>query len=270
MPGAAGGAPEPTLRPWVLVPCDNRTLGGQPFHVLGHKYADAVRLGAACLPLLAPTGSCSEILPYLELAAGILLTGSPANVHPSHFGQALHDPTLPLDPERDAYTLPLVRLAVERGIPLLAVCRGLQEINVALGGSLHQAIHALDGKRDHREDRSRTLEEQYGPAHEVDIVPGGLLARIVDQPRISVNSLHGQGIDVLAPGLIAEAIAPDGIIEAVRIVDHPGFCLGVQWHPEWRVRDNPVSLRLFGAFGAACRAYGAGRKPAAAALDPDR
>jgi putative glutamine amidotransferase len=256
--------------PFVLIPCDNRLIGGHYYHALGRKYADAVRLAADCLPLLAPTGGARELIPYLELADGIMLTGSPANVHPSHFGQTVRDPSLPLDEERDSVTLPLVRMAVERGIPLLAICRGLQEINVAMGGSLHQAIHELPGKRDHREDPSRALEEQYGPAHDVDIVPESHLLHIVGQPRISVNSLHGQGIDLLAPGLVAEAIAPDHVIEAVRIAAHPGFSLGVQWHPEWKVMDNAISQRIFRAFGEACRAFRLSRGRGAAGVPLSR
>lgn len=247
------------ILPFVLIPCDNREIGGHPFHTLGRKYSDAVRLAADCLPLLTPTSGVGEFLPYLDVADGVLLTGSPANVHPSHFGQSLRDPSLPLDPERDSVTLPLVRLAIERGLPLLAICRGLQELNVAMGGSLHQAIHEVAGKRDHREDHTLGLDEQYGPAHEVDVISGGQLARIVGHERITVNSLHGQGIDALAPGLVAEAIAPDHIIEAVRVAAHPGFSLGVQWHPEWKVMGNPVSVRIFRAFGDACRAYRAQR-----------
>lgn len=242
----------PETPPFVLIPCDNRIIGGHPYYALGRKYADAIRLAADALPLLVPTSGATEFPPYLELADGILLTGSPANVHPSHFGQGVRDPKLPLDVERDSVTLPLVRLAIERGVPLLAICRGLQEVNVAMGGSLHQAIHEVPGKRDHREPVDADLDDQYGPAHEVQIVPGSGLAKIVGESRITVNSLHGQGIDVLAPGLVGEAIAPDGIIEAVRIVAHPGFSLGVQWHPEWKVLDNPVSVRIFRAFGEAC------------------
>jgi putative glutamine amidotransferase len=238
-----------------MIPCDNRLIGGHYYHALGRKYADAVRLAADCLPLLVPTGGARELQPYLELADGIMLTGSPANVHPSHFGQDLHDPSLPLDPERDSVTLPLVRMAVERGIPLLAICRGLQEINVAMGGTLHQAVHEVPGKRDHREDPSLALEDQYGPAHDVQIVPESHLLGIVGKPSISVNSLHGQGIDLLAPGLVAEAVAPDHVIEAVRIGAHPGFSLGLQWHPEWKVMDNAISVRIFQAFGEACRAF---------------
>ena len=247
---AATGAMHP---PFVLIPCDNRLIGGHYYHALGRKYADAVRVAADCLPLLAPTGGARELQPYLDLADGILLTGSPANVHPSNFGQELRDPALPLDPERDAVTLPLVGMAIERGIPLLAICRGLQEINVAMGGSLHQAIHEVPGKSDHREDHAQPLDEQYGPAHDVHLLGNSRLARIVGQEHITVNSLHGQGIDRLAPGLVAEAVAPDHIIEAVHIAAHPGFSLAVQWHPEWKVMDNPFSRALFAAFGAASR-----------------
>jgi putative glutamine amidotransferase len=251
------------IPPLVLIPCDNRLIGGQFYHALGRKYADAVRLAAECLPLITPTGGAGDYLPYLEMADGIMLTGSPANVHPSHFGQPLRDPQLPLDQERDSVTLPLVRLAVEHGIPLLAICRGHQELNVALGGTLHQAIHELPDKSDHREPAGVATDQQYGPAHEVEILAGSQLARIVGQSRIAVNSLHGQGIDVLAPGLVAEAVAPDHVIEAVRISAHPGFSLGLQWHPEWQVMDNPVSVRIFRAFGDACRAYRLGRKSGA-------
>ena len=245
--------------PFVMIPCDNRLIGGHYYHALGRKYGDAVRLAADCLPLLVPTGGARELQPYLEMADGIMLTGSPANVHPSHFGQDLHDPSLPLDPERDSVTLPLVRMAVEHGIPLLAICRGLQEINVAMGGTLHQAVHEVPGKRDHREDPTKALEDQYGPVHEVNVTAEGRLMGIVGQSRFTVNSLHGQGIDLLAPGLVAEAVSPDHIIEAVRVAAHPGFSLGLQWHPEWKVMDNPLSVRIFHAFGEACRAFRASR-----------
>jgi putative glutamine amidotransferase len=261
---AVSGAPS---APFVIIPCDNRVIGGHPYHALGKKYADAVRHVADCLPVMVPAVGASDLLPYAELADGIVLTGSPSNVHPSHFGQAVRDTALPLDPDRDAITLPLVRLAVERGIPLLAICRGLQEVNVALGGSLYQAIHEEPGKRDHREDRTAALDAQYGPAHEVRIHANGLLDRIVGERSITVNSLHGQGIDVLAPGLAVEATSSDdGLVEAVRVLAHSGFALGVQWHPEWKAKDNPVSVRIFRAFGDACRSYRIARTRNAPAL----
>lgn len=240
--------------PFVLIPCDNRMIGLHPFHVLGKKYADAIHDVAGCLPLLLPTSGVADVQAYLELADGVLLPGSPSNVHPSHFGREVHDPGLPLDPERDNVTLPLIRTAVERGIPLFAICRGLQEINVALGGSLHQAVQEVEGKRDHRAPEVDDAELQYGPVHEVEVAAGGVFERIVGERRFLVNSLHGQGIERLAEGLAVEATAPDGIVEAVRVSAHPGFAIGTQWHPEWQAVRNPVSARLFQAFGDACRA----------------
>jgi putative glutamine amidotransferase len=237
----------------VLIPCDNRVLAGHPFYVLGRKYAAAVHDAAGCRPLLLPSGPTIELADYVDVADGILLTGSPANVHPSHFGQAVRNPELPLDEERDSVTLPLVRLAVERGIPVFAICRGLQEINVALGGSLLQAVHEEPGRLDHRADPEESPDEQYGPSHPVDIVSGGELDRILGVRQLHVNSLHGQAIDRLAPGLRIEARAPDGTVEAVHISAHPGFALAVQWHPEWKVLENPASMMIFRAFGDACR-----------------
>lgn len=250
---SSGVSAEPARSPFVLIPCDNRTLGGHPFYVLGRKYADAVQDAAGCHPLLVPSLSLADLTAYLDLADGVMLTGSPANVHPAHFGQTVRDPELPLDQERDQVTLPLVRLAVQRGLPLFAICRGLQEINVALGGTLLQAVHEEQGRFDHRADPRDEADAQYGPSHPVDIVAGGELDRILGTRQLQVNSLHGQGIDRLAPGLRIEAQAPDGTVEAVRISAHPGFALAVQWHPEWRVLQNPASRLLFRAFGDACR-----------------
>jgi putative glutamine amidotransferase len=240
--------------PFVLIPCDNRMLGDHPYHVLGRKYADAIHDVSGCLPLLVPTSGIADATRYLDIADGILLTGSPSNVHPTHFGQTLADPALPLDPDRDAFTLPLVREVIARGMPLLAICRGLQEINVALGGTLHQAVHGQPGRIDHRAPAEASVDVQYGPAHPVDVSAGGELERVVGASRFDVNSVHGQGIDRVAPGLLIEAMALDGQIEAVRIAAHPGFALAVQWHPEWRPAANPVSVKLFTAFGDACRA----------------
>ncbi len=244
-------------RPRVLVPACNRLLGQHAFHIVGRKYTEAVRLAGA-LPLLTAGATPDELPEWLALADGVLLTGSPSNVHPSHFGQAVHDPALPLDPERDAWTLPLVRAALARGLPLLAICRGTQEVNVALGGSLHQAVQEVPGLADHRGPDRRPgvpVEVAYAPAHRVEVVPGGRLAAIVGLPSFEVNSLHGQGIDRLAPGLRVEARAPDGLVEAFSVESASGFSLCVQWHPEWRAASNPVSMRLLEAFGAAVRTY---------------
>ena len=240
--------------PIVLVPACNRWLGDHPFHIAGRKYVDAVRLAGA-LPLIVPNLEAQEIDEALDLAHGVLLTGSPSNVHPSAFGEEVHDPSLPLDPERDAWTLPLITRALARGLPLFGICRGTQEVNVALGGTLHQAVQEIPGLADHRAPEPAPADVQYAPSHAVQVVGGGLLEAILGLPGFEVNSLHGQGVKTLAPGLRAEALAPDGLVEAFSMPGAAGFNLCVQWHPEWRAVDNPVSVQLFQAFGAAVRRY---------------
>jgi putative glutamine amidotransferase len=250
----ASHSPQPARKPVVLIPACNRMLGYHPFHVAGKKYIDAVRL-AGCLPLIVPLVQAVEIDELLDHADGVLLTGSPSNVHPSHFGEEVHDTSLPLDLDRDAWTLPLIPRAIARGIPLFAICRGFQEANVALGGSLHQAVQEVPGQRDHRGNTEGPAEVQYDFAHDVNVEAGGLLASIVDKAEFKVNSVHGQGVKQLAPGLRVEARAPDGLVEAFSMPDAAAFNLCVQWHPEWQAAQNPISLRLFKAFGAACQSY---------------
>jgi len=243
--------------PLVLVTSCNKLLSGHPSHTVGRKYVDAVRLAGA-LPLIAPPFAEEQLPALLAQVHGVLLTGSPSNVHPSHFGQAVHDDSLPLDPERDAWTLPLVRLALKRGLPLLAICRGAQEVNVALGGSLHQAVQEVHGYADHRGASARdkvSVEEVYAPAHPVDVEPGGLLAGLMAERRFEVNSIHGQGVDRLADGLRVEARAPDGFVEAFTLPAAPGFNLCLQWHPEWQAATNPQSMRILRAFGDAVHMY---------------
>ncbi len=262
----------PTLsraKPLVLVPACNRMMGQHPFHMAGKKYIDAVRL-AGCQPLVVPSVEAGEIDALLDLADGILLTGSASNVHPSHFNEEVHDISLPLDAERDHWTLPLIPRALERGIPLFAICRGFQEANVALGGSLHQAVQEVVGQFDHRGAKDGTTDEQYGQAHEVTVLPGGAMARLLGEGRIEVNSLHGQGVNRLAPGLRVEAVAPDGLVEAFSVDAASGFNLCVQWHPEWQAASNPVSMCLFHAFGLACAAFSDRHRHQGPQRDPDR
>src|SRR6202022_2344175 len=164
------------------------------------------------------------------------------------------------DPERDATTLPLIPEAIRRDLPILAICRGIQELNVAMGGTLHQRVHEVPGRLNHRSPPG-TVEEKYAhQAHTVALTEGGFFERLTGAREITVNSLHSQGIDRLAPGLVVEAVAPDGQIEAVR-ASGANFAVGVQWHPEFRVMQNPVSRALFAAFGDACQARAAGRQP---------
>ncbi len=259
-------------RPIVIVPACSRMIGAHPGHTVQDKYVAAVLNGASCMPLVLPAfGAATDWESVLAVADGIFLTGSPSNVHPDHFGEAVYNPDLPLDPARDGTTLPLIRAAIARGMPLFAVCRGFQEINVALGGTLLQAVHETEGKMDHRENEGGSLDQQYAPSHPVFLTPNGSLARLladeVAQAKehnpamagdIMVNSLHGQGVAQLAAGLQIEASAPDGLVEAFSLPGHAeshGFSLAVQWHPEWKLADNPVSRKLFAAFGAACSRY---------------
>jgi putative glutamine amidotransferase len=223
------------------------------------RYAQAVFGAAGAVPVMLPPMGAAECA-ALDRLDGLLIPGSPSNVHPTLYdGGESATPDLH-DPERDSTVLPLIRAAIARGMPVLAICRGIQELNVALGGTLHQQVHALDGRHDHR-GGSGTPEERYGPKHTIAL--SGALARLLDATEITVNSLHGQAIDRPAPGLAVEAVAPDGTIEAVRVTTATGFAYGVQWHPEWAYAANPHSLTLFAAFGAACRAYAGGLRHAA-------
>jgi putative glutamine amidotransferase len=248
------------MRPIVLIPACTRDFGEHPYHAAQYKYVDAVVLGADCAPMILPSlGAALDLETVLGLCDGIMLTGSASNVHPSYYSEDVLDPSLPQDRARDETTLPLVRAAVARGIPLIAICRGFQEMNVALGGSLHQALQTVEGKMDHRENPELGMDEQYGDAHKVQLVPGGMLSQLLGVPEIPVNSLHGQGVNELAPGLAIEATAEDGLVEAFSVATSPGFALALQWHPEWRITHNPYSMKMFGAFGQACREYRARR-----------
>lgn len=241
--------------PLVGIPADARQLGLHAFHVVGDKYVRAVSDGAGALPVLLPAlGEGGDPAAVLARLDGLLFTGSPSNVHPDQYGGAQSEPGTLHDRDRDATTLPLLRAALAAGVPVLGICRGFQELNVALGGTLHQKVQEVPGLNDHREDHDLPLDGQYAPAHPVLLTPGGWLAGVTGAERLMVNSLHQQGIDRLAPGLVVEARAEDGLIEAVR-VDGPGFAVAVQWHPEWRFQDNPASAALLRAFGDAVRAY---------------
>ncbi|MFT3667854.1 MAG: gamma-glutamyl-gamma-aminobutyrate hydrolase family protein [Pseudoxanthomonas sp.] len=248
-----------TPLPRVGLPTDHKQIGAHPFLAVGEKYVRAVVDGAGCLPLLVPT--LDPVLPLREVLAGLdglLLTGAVSNIEPHHYSdESSYEGNL-LDPRRDATNLPLIPLAIEMGVPVLAICRGFQEVNVAFGGSLYQKVHEQPGFMDHRENKDDPLDVQYGPAHRVALVPGGLLATLAGDTQVVVNSLHGQGVRRLGEGLVVEAQAPDGLIEAYRH-DGPAFMLAVQWHPEWKVRENPFYLAIFRAFGDACRVRAAGR-----------
>jgi putative glutamine amidotransferase len=245
--------------PLIAVSACLKPVGGHPTHAVGEKYLTAITAGAGGTPVIVPAlGEALDIRALLERVDGVVLTGSLSNVHPSRYGLEPHEAAEPYDEARDATTFPLIHGALERGVPLLAICRGFQELNVALGGTLHAQVHAVPGRDDHRAPQEQDLDLRYGPRHPVRFVAGGAFERIAGSSEVWVNSLHRQGIDRLAPGLVAEGHAPDGTIEAVR-VEVPGFALGVQWHPEYKAAANPFSMKLYGAFGEAARARAAAR-----------
>ena len=243
----------------VGIPSCAKVIDGLPRHETPGRYAIAVFGGANALPVMIPPMGDAQ-LDLLDRLDGLLIPGSPSNVHPSHYDGGDSATPDSHDPERDSTTLPLLRAAIARGMPVLAICRGIQELNVALGGTLHQQVHELPGRLDHRGGPG-TVEHRYRPKHRIALT--GQLAAMLSADDILVNSLHGQAIDRLAPGLVVEATAPDGTIEAVRVEYAAGFAFGVQWHPEWRYADNPDSVALFAAFGNACREYAAQSKKAA-------
>lgn len=245
-----------THQPLIGIPADRRLLGNHYFHCVGEKYIQALILGAGALPVLIPSlgeglGDVHELLANFD---GILLPGSPSNVEPHHYQGPASAPGTLHDACRDSTTLQMIPAAIAAGVPLLAICRGFQEMNVAFGGSLWQNLPAA-GLRDHREDPQAPVETQYGPAHEVELVPGGLLQRLAGVSRLAVNSLHAQGVQRLGDGLQVEARSVgDGLIEAFSVRDAPSFALGLQWHPEWKFQDNAFARALFAAFGKAARA----------------
>jgi putative glutamine amidotransferase len=241
-------------RPVIGIPADRRLVGLHFSHLVGEKYITPLLRVANALPLLIP--SLGDELGLEELVGeldGLLFTGSPSNVEPRHYGGEASRPGTLHDPQRDATTLQLIPRAIAAGVPVLGLCRGFQEMNVAFGGSLWQHVHEVPGHRVHHEDASQPLDVQYAAAHEVQLAPGGLLAGIAGRERIEVNSLHHQGVRVLGRGLVEEARADDGLIEAFRVAGASRFALAVQWHPEWKAQESPFSTALFQAFGEAAR-----------------
>lgn len=244
------------MRPLIAIPCDIRQLGAHPFHAVGDKYIRGVTEGAGGMPWLVPAlGDGAWLDEVVDRIDGVMLTGSPSNIEPFHYNGTPSRAGTLHDPARDSTTLPLIRRLLQRGVPILGICRGFQEINVAFGGTLYQHVQEEQGMLDHRESPDDPVEAQYAPAHRVTFAEGGLLARLTGQQEARVNSLHQQGVRELAPGLRAEALADDGLIEAFSVSGAGQFAFAVQWHPEWRCTDNPVSMAIFGAFGEACRAY---------------
>lgn len=249
----------PRRKPLIGITCCTRGDEETHIHLVPDTYVQAVLAGMEALP--CPIPACGEALGLSDLLDeldGLLVTGSRSNVQPSLYGGLPAPEGEPQDPARDATTLPLIRAAVGMGVPLLAICRGHQELNVAFGGTLFQRVHEESGFADHR-DRPGTPDEMFALAHSVKLTTGGLLSKLLEADEIMVNSLHGQGIDLIGKGLTVEARAPDGLIEAVRVEGATAFALGVQWHPEWKFATNPVSRAIFAALADQARARAARR-----------
>ncbi|ATX75774.1 MULTISPECIES: gamma-glutamyl-gamma-aminobutyrate hydrolase family protein [Reinekea] len=241
------------LKPLVGVISDVQQIGPHLFHTAGDKYLRALTLAANVIPVIIPAVLDDQAIDqWLARLDGIFLTGAYSMIDPAHYQESKIDKPYDYDAARDDSAFQIVRAVMRNNIPLLGVCRGLQDINVALGGSLHQAVQEVAGKADHRENKADTLEQQFAPRHSVQLSSQGRLKDIYGCETMQINSVHSQGINRLADGLVAEATAPDGLVEAVRI-EAMSFGFAVQWHPEWQVTENPTQKQLFEAFGEACR-----------------
>lgn len=245
-------------KPVIAVTADIREFDNYLWHCVPDQYVKAALLGSGLTPLMVTNfGDDLDFDAILDSVKGVLITGSKTNVHPALYGKEATADYEPFDPARDATTLPLIRAAIMRGVPLLAICRGIQELNVALGGSLSTEIQTEDGKQDHRAPVSDDAKVRFKIQHPVHIAKGSCLAGIFGARTIEVNSLHRQAIDQLAPNLLVEAVAEDGTVEAVSVRGAKEFAVGVQWHPEfWVESDNPSKL-IFTAFGEAVKKYAA-------------
>lgn len=241
-------------KPVIAIPADRRLLGPHWFHCVGEKYIAAIAEGSGAVPVLIPALGEQHLEDWLDDFDGIMFTGSASNVEPHRYQGPPSDPGTWHDPERDATTLPMSPAAIAAGLPVLGICRGFQEMNVAFGGTLWQKLQEVPGYLDHREDKDDPLDVQYGPAHEVELVDGGQLRRLGGVERITVNSLHSQGVQRLGAGLAVEALSPDGVVEGFAVEGAPTFAVAVQWHPEWKAMENSFSRALFAAFGEAARA----------------
>ncbi|UIJ72764.1 gamma-glutamyl-gamma-aminobutyrate hydrolase family protein [Aurantimonas sp. HBX-1] len=244
----------------VAVPADVRDFENYRWHATPDTYLKALTRVAGAIPLIVPALADEfDVEALLSRVDGLMMTGSASNVHPDRYGVAATQGHEPFDPARDRLTEALIKGAIRRGLPLLCICRGHQELNVALGGTLATEIQEGEGRMDHRAIKHEEQRERFAVRHKVAVTAGGELAAIVGADEIRVNSLHRQAIDRLAPGLAVEATAEDGTIEAVSVEEARGFALGVQWHPEYWAESDAASAAIFHAFADACRAYKAGR-----------
>jgi putative glutamine amidotransferase len=244
------------MKPLIGLTADHRFFDEHHWHVCEEHYLTAVLDAVGGIPVIIP--ALAEALDQealLRRLDGLLVTGGVSNILPHYYGKESEQDDCMRDPQRDATDFTLIPRALQLGVPLFGICRGLQELNVALGGTLHQRVHCVPGLMDHREPESSDQAVQYGPAHPVQLRAGGVLAGLSGDASVVVNSLHGQGIDRLADGLRVEAVAADGLVEAVSLPSAAAFTVAVQWHPEWYLYNTPFCRALLAEFGAQCRAY---------------
>ncbi|MDP9136997.1 MAG: gamma-glutamyl-gamma-aminobutyrate hydrolase family protein [Pseudomonadota bacterium] len=242
--------------PLIGLPADTYEKSGFLFHSVGDKYVRAVAEVTKCVPVMIPAlGKVMDLEALLDNLDGVVMTGAPSNVHPPHYGEEASADHEPYDHDRDSTSLDLIARVIEKGMPLFCICRGFQELNVALGGTLETELQRGANRLDHRAQQSEDLDVRYGPAHEIAITPGGVLEGILGKQRTMVNTVHRQGIKKLAAALAVEAQAPDGVIEAASVRGSKSFAIGTQWHPEYKAAQNADSVKLFGAFGDAVRRY---------------
>ena len=245
----------------VIAICGARLhIDSVEYDAVRSRYVDAVVRGMGAVPVLVPlaVNRKEPIRELLEILNGLLLVGDQSNIAAARYGAEQLPSAAKLDPARDEAGLSLIPAAIQAGVPVLGICRGLQELNVAYGGDLHQDLTTLNSPVEHREDEAQPRDMQYLASHEISVL-GPLLTGILRKRRVAVNSLHNQGIRTLARGLVCEAVAPDNLIEAASVADASAFCLGVQWHPEWYFDRDEVSVALFQAFARACRKRNAER-----------
>ncbi|MGB0960995.1 MAG: gamma-glutamyl-gamma-aminobutyrate hydrolase family protein [Halocynthiibacter sp.] len=244
-------------RPMIGIIGNSYLINDQyPVHAGGIMNSEAISKVSGCMPLLVPSNpdfvTVDDLLDHFD---GFLLTGGRPNVHPKHYGEEPTEAHGEFDEARDNLVLPLVQACVERGQPFFGICRGFQEVNVAMGGSLYPEIRDLPGRDNHRMPPDGTLEEKFELRHEVEFTQGGVFHDLMGAPKVMTNTLHGQGIKRAGDQVMIDGHAPDGTPEALYIDGAKGFTLSVQWHPEWNAADDPVSRKLFTAFGDAARAW---------------
>ena len=270
MQSREGGALK-VCKPLVCVPASHIEVRpeGYRVHATGSTCVESVERFSQCVPIVLPAlAGRIDVESFASRIDGLLLTGGRANIEPHHYGGDPFPDDEFTDPGRDNTVLPLVRACVEAEVPVFGICRGIQELNVALGGTLHYRVHQVPGLDDHRmpQHDDLTAEQIFEPRHLVRLAGGGTFEGLVGRSEVMVNSLHGQGIDRLAERLAVEARSPDGVIEGVRLRSDPSFTVGVQWHAEWKPEEHALSRALFGEFGAAARVRARSRLEASEAL----